>query len=145
MNNEIVPADKKLRARTVLVAVLLGLLALVALWVFRGTLTELDELADRDLDAVVAKMTRVAAVVSLVGGLGLVGLGGWCWWLGHRIYRSGRFPPPGMKVMTDTPIRTGAKARAMANGLMVVATVSVVSGTAGMWQFYRLTVTLLQP
>jgi hypothetical protein len=50
-----------------------------------------------------------------------------------------------MKVIKDTRVRTGAKARALANLAQAAALLCVVAGTVGMWYLHRLAVALLRP
>ena len=90
------------------------------------------------------KVLRLATIILWIGGLSLVGMGGWFWRLGRRINLADRFPPPGMKVIKDTRVRTGPKARALANLAQAAALLCVVAGTVGMWYLYRFAVALLR-
>lgn len=139
---EIVPADKRLRRWAILVAVLLTAAGLVVIGVLHGQLQELDKQAAENLQAAKETAIRLTAIVAWVGGLGFVGMGAWFWWLGRHINRADRFPPPGMKVIKDTSVRTGSKARTLANLAQLAALLCVVVGTIGMWYLYQLAVTV---
>jgi hypothetical protein len=145
MEDEIIPGDKRHRRLTLVTALLLTFLGLLALGILCGYLGEIQRLAGEDLRAAEEKALRLTAIVLWVGGLGLVGMGAWFWRLGRRINLADRFPPPGMKVIKDTRVRTGAKARALANLAQAAALLCVVAGTVGMWYLHRLAVALLRP
>ncbi len=143
MENEIVPADKNHRRLALVTAALLTILGLVALGILHGHLGKIEELAKDNPRAAGEKVLRLAATVLWVGGLGLVGMGAWFWRLGRRINLAGRYPPPGMKVVKQTRVRTGARARTLANLSQVTALLCVVAGTVGMWYVYRLAAAVL--
>jgi hypothetical protein len=54
----------------------------------------------------------------------------YCWRLGRRIVRTGRFPPPGYRVVRDTPVVIGDAA---ARWGRLVQTLAAVIGTAGVF------------
>jgi hypothetical protein len=145
MEDEIIPGDKRQRRLTLVTALLSLLLGLLALTILCRYLGEIRSLAQDDLQAAEEKVLRLAAIVLGLGGLCLVGMGVWFWWLGRRVNLANRFPPPGMKVIKDTRVRTGAKARAVANLAQVVALLCVIAGTVGMWYVYRAAAALLRP
>ncbi len=144
MEAEIIPADKRHRKLVLCAAALLGLLGLLGLAILCGHLSEIQRLAEKEPAAAEGKMLRLATIMVWVGGLGLVGTGAWLWRLGRRINRAGRFPPPGMKVIKDTRVRTDGPARALASLAEAAAGLCVVAGTLGMWYLHGLVVALLQ-
>lgn len=144
MEHEIVPADKRQRRLTIVAVVLLFLGGLVGLAGLRWHLGRLEQLVEEHPRQAVEKALRLVGVFAWVGGLSFLGAGAWLWRLGRRINRAGRFPPPGMKVVRDTRVRTAAGARTVASLAEVAALVCVVAGTLGMWYVYRLAVTLLR-
>ena len=143
MEDEIVPADKNHRRLALVAAAFLTVLGLVALGILHRHLGEIRELAKDNPRAAEEKVLRLAATVLWVGGLSLVGMGAWFWRLGRRINLAGRYPPPGMKVVKHTRVRSGARARTLANLSQVAALLCVVAGTVGMWYLYRLAAAVL--
>jgi hypothetical protein len=141
---EIIPADKKLRARAVVLAVVLTVLGLIAMVLLKMHLQAVERLAEDDLSAAIEKALRLTTAIAWIAGLSFVGMGLWLWRLGRRINRAGRFPPPGTKVINDTPVRTGAAARRVADLAQFAAFSCIVVGTVGMWYFYGLAVTMLR-
>jgi hypothetical protein len=61
-----------------------------------------------------------------LGSLPILGLAVYQILLARRVLKSGQFPPPGMKVVRDTKIRTGGKAKKVAISLMVLSSVIIV-------------------
>ena len=144
MEDEIVPADKNHRRLALVTALLLTILGLVALGILHGYLGKIQELAKDNPRAAEEKVLRLATTVLWIGGLGLVGMGAWFWRLGRRINLAGRYPPPGMKVVKQTRVRTGARARTLANLSQLTALLCVVAGTVGTWYVYRLAAAVLE-
>jgi len=136
LNREIVPADKNLRNRTIILAIVLFVVGLAVLYLLRVRLEAIENLAGEDLSSAVDQVLRLTAIVAWVAGPSFVGLGVWLWWIARRINRGGRFPPPGMKVIRDTPVRTGDRAKGLARLAQVAALVCLVWGTIGIWLFY---------
>ena len=143
MEDQIVPADKRQRALAAVAAALLSVVAVAVLIVVDRRFDRIKELSEEDLPAAATAMLRFTTVVAWIGGLGFVGMGAWFWRLGRRINLAERFPPPGMRVIKDTPVRTGARARMTANLAQVSALACVVAGTVGMWYLYRVAASVL--
>lgn len=145
MEEEIVPADKRHRRLALVTAVLITLVGVLLLGILYGYLGQIKrDMAEKDRRTAEGELLRLTAAVNWIGGLSFVGMGAWFWRLGRRINRSGRFPPPGAKVIRDTRVRTGAKARELASLAQAAALLCVLAGTAGMWYLYRLVVAVLR-
>ena len=144
MAPETVPADRRLRTLTVLAGVLVTVLGVAVLIIFRAQLQELRKPAEERQKAAVETAVLWTTALAWTGGLSLVGMGAYLWCLGRRINRTGCFPPPGMKVICPMRVRTGAKARMVANLAEVAALLCIVAGTIGMWYLYQRAVALLQ-
>ncbi len=140
---EIVSADKRLRRWTIVATVLLSAVALAVVTVLDRQFGEVEKLAGDNLDLAIEKMLRLTAIVAWIGGFGFAGSAFWLWRLSRRIGLSGRFPPPGMKVVADTPVKTGSKARSIANLARMTAIMCLLVGTVGMWYLYDLAVAAL--
>lgn len=134
---ETVPADPRLRRLAVVLAIVLGMAGVAGMLALRAAMGPLDKLGPDDLPAAVARLLRVVAVVAWAGGLGFVGCAWWLFRLARRINRSGRYPPPGMKVVRDTRVRTGRAARTTANAALLFAVLAAAAGTVGMVRLYR--------
>jgi hypothetical protein len=67
--------------------------------------------------------------------LGAVVLGGVLGRLSWRTLSAGRYPPPGTRVINDTPVLHGDRARRYGRGGLVLAALLIV---AGLWVPYRI-------
>jgi hypothetical protein len=142
--DQFVPADKRLRWAAVLAALLLVAGGAAGLGMLHRSLAGIEKLQGKDLQAAIDRAVRLTTIVAWVGGLSFVGCGLWLFRLGHRINRFGRYPPPGTKVIRNTPIRTDAAARRIANLALLGSVVFTTVGTLGMWHLYRLAVDVLR-
>lgn len=123
----IVPADKELRLKALVGIVLLAALALACWPYWAQLLREARILAETRPELAVKRLVFYARVI-LGGGLMLLGfLGAILIRVAVRTIQSGRFPPPGMKVLRDTPINTGNGAKLRAILLVAVTFVLVTS------------------
>jgi len=50
------------------------------------------------------------------------------WWVGHRIVRSRRYPPPGLRVLHDTVVLTGDTAESRGRLMRAIALAIGISG-----------------
>ena len=119
---EIRRADPVARRRLVLIVaceVVLGALLILALEYSRTIVRDPAELARRlwlvfSLLAVLLVASPIAFAVYL-------------WSVGTRILRAGEFPPPGVRVIRDTPILSGAAAVARGRGFKALAAALAVA------------------
>jgi hypothetical protein len=107
----ILEADPAYRRKMVLALIVLAVLCGAALILTKSVLDGIEALAAVDPNAAIQKIKglivgiiAINAVLSSVFGLYFV-------LLAIRVFRSDQFPPPGMKVVRDTVLRTGKKAR----------------------------------
>ena len=61
------------------------------------------------------------------------------WSFGGKIVRAGAYPPPGMRVVRDTPVVTGARAAARGRWFKVFALGCGIAAAALGWLLWRLT------
>ena len=143
-DGQIIHADPRARRTAMAVSMAILLVAAALLWCLRVYQKEVLDAVRWNQPAAVAQALRLADTAACLSGLGLVAAGVWFARLARRTARSGRFPPPGMKVIRDTPLRTGAKARAMARSAFASAVVLILAGTLGMWMVHVLVHSLLK-
>jgi hypothetical protein len=126
MNQDIVRADKEFRKRFTAFLILIIIVFSVTILSVKGYLDQMGELR-RDNPGLAGK--KVILLLKWWMGLGslpILGLAVYQIILARRILKSGRFPPPGMKMIRDTKIETGAKAKKVAVSLIALSSVVIV-------------------
>lgn len=142
----IVPPDKKLRLRVVVVGVVICLAGIFLLNVLRDHLHRLQSpaLPPQEAKAAAADATQLVSVVAVIAWLSFVGIGVCLWRLSRQVRKAGQYPLPGTKVIKVTVVRTGVKAEAVANLLWMAAGLIVIAGTTIMWYLWRLAILTLR-
>ncbi|MCE2487082.1 MAG: hypothetical protein J4F42_16325 [Desulfurellaceae bacterium] len=128
MTHYSIPADPLIRTRAVLAAVLtlaLGLAALVYTQAYFNSMLELRTTHPRLAAAGLKQLYQVWAVSS---GLVLGGLAGLLASFAVRVLRSGRVPPPGMRVVWTTRLRTDSSASLIAGTSLALAVGLLLGG-----------------
>jgi hypothetical protein len=78
-----------------------------------------------------ADALRLLQWLAAAAFLPMVPFGYFTWRHGQRILASGRFPPPGTRVIVDTPLLTGREARGRGRALRMLAVALAAFGAAG--------------
>ncbi len=112
--DEIIPADKGLRKKTIILVIGIVLAAMILGPYVSGYLADLrqegverPELANPKMITLMKWVLGSAALlITLTGAYLLV--------IAFRALKAGRYPPPGMKVIKDTQVKTGRQAKIMA-------------------------------
>ncbi len=110
MSPEIQPADARLRIRVLLAMTLLAAAGTAGLLVLDGYLDKLDSGGTGKPLAAERALAVVRWFLALMAAGGVM-LGLYLGWISWRTLRSERFPPPGVRVISDTRIRRGREAR----------------------------------
>jgi hypothetical protein len=143
MDEQIVLADKRLKRRVFWLSALMIVGGAVGMASFYHQFQSILDLADRDIEAAARKALSLAKFFSWLSGLSLVGIGLWFGRLGWKIYLWDQYPPPGWKVLRDTKLRTGRRARRVANAAIVACAIFLATGICGGWLLYRMAVVAL--
>jgi hypothetical protein len=141
---QVVPADKGYRRRVLLWGAVLTVAGAIGLVVAHRQFQAILELADRDLSEAVEKALGLATFFAWLTGLSVVGIGLWFGRLAWKILRCDQYPPPGAKVIKDTPVRTGSRARRIAAAALAACALFVPLGIAAGWLLYRLAAARLE-
>ncbi|MCU0959433.1 MAG: hypothetical protein MUF48_04950 [Pirellulaceae bacterium] len=130
---ELIPADRRARWMTLVLAVVVLLAGGVFAWWLRRYQMRLVELVAIDRPAALASAMRLFDALAWVCSVPLFVLAAWCAVLTGRIRRSGCFPPPGMRVLRDTVCRRGAAAQRIAYLAAAAGMFSLAAGVAMFW------------
>jgi hypothetical protein len=133
------PRDWRLWAVAVPAIVVMGVLVWALGSVVRDHVAELQSVALRDPESATrraAASLRTVLAVS-VGGAFLVAA--YLAWLGVRVWRSGRLPPPGSWIVTGRPVYSGRFAAPIGRLFIALALVLVAVAIGLLWMGWRLT------
>lgn len=83
-------------------------------------------------------------IVAFGFSIGILTLGAWIVWLGHRICRRGHFPLSGLMLIRPVRPVTGRRARVLGWGAQVLGVVILILGTMATWLFVELAQMLLR-
>lgn len=124
MGQDFVPADKQLRRKFVFFLIFSVLVILFAAPYMNDYLQRMKQVSSPDL-AFRKSMLLLKMILGLVCFI-LVGTGIYSAILAMKVLKSGRFPPPGMKVIRDTALRTGPQAKMAAISLITLSCILII-------------------
>jgi hypothetical protein len=125
MSQNIVPADKEFRKRFIIFLGLIAIVFVVAILSMKNYLDQIAEQTRGNPDLAVEKALVLLKWWLGLGSLPILGLGLYQILLARKVLKTGQFPPPGMKVVRDTKIRTGNKAKKAAISLIVLSSIVI--------------------
>ena len=115
MMNATVPADPRLRKRASAVVSITLLVGLVLLYFFHGFLREMEALVTASPQLAFEKLNLVRNAVRNVALFSATVLACLLGYASFSVYRAGQWPPPGWRVVRETPIHTGRQASMVAS------------------------------
>ena len=126
MNQDIVPADKNLRKKFFIFLGLSVIAVLIIVPYFNEYIEQIKQAFKENPEVAFKKSMFV-----LKASLGFVSLlllmtGVYFIILARRTLRSGQYPPPGMRVIRDTRLRTGTQAKRAAISLIVLSCILII-------------------
>ena len=125
MDKDIVHADKKYRNIALGLCFLLGLLGIVLIiWGLPPGMEYLKGLEPKTAFLIIE-------LVLLLIMLSMVPIGLFIFNLSRKIIKHECFPPPGMKVIKDTPIEKGKKAKVKGQILLFISLLFMIAGLCG--------------
>jgi ATP/ADP translocase len=132
MTQPIIRADRRYRKKLLILYALFVLVVILLIgWVLPWSKAYLLQL---ELETALTVMKVVLAVMFL----SFVPAGLYVWRLGRKIMVHERFPPPGVKVMKDTKLIEGKRARVRGRVLIVFSLVLILFGLFAAFYFpYR--------
>lgn len=133
MSDDILPADRRLRTILIGVAIALTLVALLLyVYVLPGYLGYLGGLLQTRTLRGKSEVQQFIDIFVLLMVFGVAGLAIYLALFGRKVLASGRFPPPGARVLVDTRIHTGAAAAHRGRSALVAAASIVLLGLPGL-------------
>jgi hypothetical protein len=122
----VIPGDPALRRVALGAWAFVALLGGGVLWYVTRTLRGAQALAVYDPRGAFLEVQRVVIPAVAVGVIAGVALSAYCLIGAVRIFRSGRFPAPGARVLRPTPVRRGAAAHRAGVAMMAISVVMLL-------------------
>ena len=122
----VIPGDPALRRLVVVAWAVIAMVGGGVLWYVTRTLGHAQSLAVYDPRGAFLEVQRVVIPAVVVGVIAGVALSIYCLVTALRIFRSGRFPAPGARVVRATPVRRGAAAHRAGLAMMVISLVMLM-------------------
>jgi hypothetical protein len=123
MVEKIIRADKKTKVFYLILIVILIAAALLIYGIWQNYYGELNQLAENHPDQALMKIMNLVKVIIIINPVITAFFMIYFIVLGTKTYRSRQFPPPGIKVIRDTRLTEGEKARKYAMGLWFIAAI----------------------
>lgn len=136
-SQEVVLPEKRWRVVVLLAAGAAFLGGAVGVGGLGYQIARLDRLQEDQLREAIGRLEWSAVGITCLGAVGFLGAALWLFRLGWKINRSGRYPPPGMRVLWKTRIRRGPPALLPANFALLGAVLLAAVGTLGMIWLYQ--------
>ncbi len=127
MRDPIIYADKKLRKQILLILLLLFPVGLFLTQSLSSHVEEITALAEHDIGQALAKLRNLVTIFTVANGIFSLAFALYFAFLAMRVLKSEQFPPPGMRVVRDTHLRTGKKAKSMGMLMIFMALVMLSS------------------
>jgi MFS family permease len=112
--DEIIPADKGLRNKTIILVIGVVLAAMILGPYLNGYLADLKQEGEKRPELAHPQLITLMKWVLGTAALGITLAGVYLLVIAFRALKAGRYPPPGMKVIKDTRVKTGRQAKIMA-------------------------------
>ena len=126
MNQDIVPADKNLRKKFFIFLGLSVIAVFIIVTYFNGYLEQIKQAFKENPEVAFKKSMFVLKTTLSFVSLLLVMAGIYSMSLARRTLKSGQYPPPGMKVIRDTRLRTGTQAKRAGISLIALSCILII-------------------
>lgn len=137
MNERMIRADRTLRKKVIIWAVFFGLAGVLIIQVVYSAFDGLESLAETDPEQALSSLKKILTAITVTNAFGSSLFAFYFVSVAARILASGRYPPPGMRVLRDTRVRTGKKAKWMA-AAQILAALLILATNIGMWFLHRI-------
>ena len=144
MDQDIIPADKELRKKFIIFIVLVTIVAIIIEPYIKGYLDQIEQLSSKDPEIAFKKSMFILKVALGLVSLLLLSMGVYFVLLARKTLRSGQYPPPGMRVIRDTRLRTGTQAKRVAISFIVLSCILILFGFFFSYWPYAFEKTLLK-
>jgi len=126
MEEKMIRADKKSRTIYLIIIIIIIILAVLLYKYWQDYYRELSALSENHPDLALMKVMNLIKVFIIINPVITFGFMIYFILMGVKTYKSELFPPPGIKVIRDTRLIEGDKARKFAIGFWLIAALLLV-------------------
>lgn len=126
MEENMIKADKKTRIINLVIIIAIVLIAIFLYGYLQRYYLRLNTLAEEHPDQAIMKVVGLVKLIIIANPIITFGFMLYFILLGTKTYKSEQFPPPGTKVVRNTRLILGSKAKKYAYGLWIFAALLVV-------------------
>ncbi len=144
MNQDIVPADKELRRKFMVFLIFSVIAVLFVAPYFNDYMNQIKQISKQNPDLAFRKSMLLLKITLGFVFLILVSIGIYSVVIARKVLKSGQYPPPGMRVIRDTRLRTGTQAKMAAISLIILSCVLVIFAVFFVYWPYAFEKTMLK-
>lgn len=135
---EIVKADKALRIKFIIMTIVMAALAMALIMYAESYRENMEVLAETSSEEAIEKLLILVYIISVTMTAMILYVGYYLLTLFIRIYKQERIPPENMKVIRDTRIIRGKKAKNRAVIGFILSLIIIICGCLIPWFTYTL-------
>lgn len=117
----IIPADKKLRKQVIIGILVFALVGGILIYFMFDYFEACKALAHNHPELAILRIRKFLVIVMIVNALVSSALGIYFISLAIKVFRTESYPPEGMRVIRDTKLVIGKRAKQMAFGFVLIA------------------------
>jgi uncharacterized protein involved in exopolysaccharide biosynthesis len=125
-NRFIVRADKKLRIRYIIILAVIILIFIVIFKYFLNYKHSMEILAENNPQLALGKIVALLKVIIYINPIFFLAVTIYFLGMGIKTYRTEQFPPPNIRVIRNTQLLTGAKAKQRAIILFIFSILLII-------------------
>jgi hypothetical protein len=126
MNQDIIPADKNLRKKFFIFLGVSVIAVLIIVPYFNGYLEHIKQISERNPELAFKKSIFILKVSLGLVSILLLMTGVYLIILARNTLKSGQYPPPGMRVIRETRLRTGTQAKMAGISLIILSCILIL-------------------
>ncbi|MGA7876211.1 MAG: hypothetical protein WCA08_11150 [Desulfoferrobacter sp.] len=138
MNLDFYPSRNGARRRVVTLIILAVALGILLVYHLTGYFQEIRTIADDHPEQAFVKLKSFSSAFLLINGIITSLFAAYFTFTAWKIWKNGRFPPAGMKVIRSTKVHTGSRAKIIAVVCLLIALL-MLSTNIFLWYFNEMT------
>ena len=135
--------DPKARRRAVVLVFCIAVIGIVAILAVSLFLESTRELSREDSEAALLRLSTAAKAMAIAIGAGMAAFAYWLFRLSMLTHSAERYPPPSLRVIRETKVVTGSRARRLAIAGFVLAVLLAAAGIGAAMSLWGLSASIV--